>query len=51
MPNWVFWFLVTLTFAVYFMHEGYDSITALGIGFMLAYFASMTLGYVLNKIK
>lgn len=50
-PSWVFWFLLTLALAVYFIHRGYDTITALGIGFILAYFASIALGYIIHKLK
>jgi predicted PurR-regulated permease PerM len=50
-PKWVFWFLITLALAVYFMHNGYDTITALGVGFILAYIASITLGYTYSKLK
>ncbi len=50
-PSWVFWFLLTLALAVYFAHKGYDVITALGIGFILAYFASIILGYVFHKLR
>lgn len=49
-PKWVFWFLITLVLAVYFMYKGYNTITALGIGFILAYFASITLGYIFSKL-
>lgn len=49
--SWVLGFLLTLALAAYFIHKGYDIITALGIGFISAYFASNILGYLFRKLK